>query len=199
MRHSVKTDRLGRFSSLRKATLRSIATSILIHQRIITTKAKAKSARPLIDKMITLGKKGNLSARRRAFSLLCDHKLVKLLFDQIAPKFASINGGYTRIMPYRFQRGDNAHLVIFELTQTYKEEKPKKVKEEKEKKVPLAKKQEAPEKPIEAEVKEEKEVPKAITPHAHPKEEKSKKPETKKPKGFFGGFKGLFKKERDSL
>ena len=124
---------------------------------------------------------------------------------------AFLHTGYTRIIPYRFQRGDNAHLVIFELTQTYKEEKPKKIKEEKEKKAasvrkeePLAKtevkeKKEVPEKPIEAEIKEEKEVQKPVQPHAHPKEEKPKKPESKKPKGFLGGFKGLFKKERDSL
>lgn len=222
MRHKAKANRLGRFSSYRKATIKSIATSILIHQRIITTKAKAKSARRLVEKVITLGKKGTLFAKRRAFSILCDHELVKTLFDKISPRFANIMGGYTRIIPYRFQRGDNAQLVIFELTQRYKEEKPeKKIKEKKEAKPSALKKQEPPtpkemkppqakietvvkqevkeEKPRTMDAKEKKEPAKEEHPHAHPEEEKQKKQETKKPKKFFGGFKSLFRKERDSL
>lgn len=222
MRHRIKTDRFGRFSSYRKASLKSIAASILTHERIITTKAKAKSARRLVEKVITLGKKGTLSAKRRAFSILCDHELVKTLFDNIAPKFANIMGGYTRIIPYRFQRGDNAQLVIFELTQRYKEGRPeKKIKEKKEAKPAAAKKQELPVtkeakppkvkieteekkeviegKPKTADLKEKKEPLKKEQLHAHLEEEKQKKPEIKKPKKFFGGFKGLFKRERDSL
>ncbi|MBL7129890.1 MAG: 50S ribosomal protein L17 [Candidatus Omnitrophica bacterium] len=222
MRHKIKTDRLGRFSSYRKATIKSITTSVLVKQRVVTTKAKAKSARSLVDKVIGLGKKNTLFARRRAFSILCDHKLVKRLFDQIAPLFTNRAGGYTRIIPYRYRRGDNAQLVIFELTESYKEEKPeKKVKEEKEtkpseieKKEPEISKKEKPtpveteikerlqppkEKPIKTEVKEEEGVVKQERPHAHPEEEKHKKPEVKKPKKFLRGFKGFFKKERDSL
>ena len=75
----------------------------------------------LVEKTITLGKKNTLAARRRAFSILCDHNLVKRLFDQIAPVFAQRTGGYTRIIPYRNQRGDNAKLVILELTENFKE------------------------------------------------------------------------------
>lgn len=223
MRHKIKTDSFGRFSSLRKATLKSIATSILIHERIITTKAKAKSARRVVEKIITLGKKGTLAAKRRAFSMICDHGLVKILFDKIAPKFADRKGGYTRIIPYLNQRGDNAQLVIFELTQRYKEEKPakkEKIKEKREVKPTDEKKQEPriikeekplptkaeleqkrdakEEKPIKPEAKDKKELPKEEQKHAHP-QEKPKKPDTKKPNKFFGGFKSLFRKERDSL
>ncbi|MFC1646192.1 50S ribosomal protein L17 [Candidatus Omnitrophota bacterium] len=223
MRHKIKTDRFSRFSSYRKATIKSITTSVLINQRIVTTKAKAKSARRLVEKVITLGKKDTLSSRRRAFSFLCDHNLVKRLFDQIAPLFASRAGGYTRIIPYRYQRGDNAQLVILELTERYKEEKPeKKVKEEKKAepieakkqepeivtkkekppkaKIEIKKKKEAPEKkPVKEEKEEKKVTPKQEAPRAHPEEEKHKKPEVKKPKKFFGGLKRFFKKERDSL
>ena len=76
MRHKIKTDRFSRFSSYRKATIRSITTSVLKNQKIITTRAKAKSARILVEKTITLGKKNTLAAKRRAFSILCDHELV---------------------------------------------------------------------------------------------------------------------------
>lgn len=224
MRHRVRSDRFGRFSSYRKATIKSIVKAVLLHQSITTTKAKAKSVRRAVEKIITLGKKGTLSAKRRAFSLLCDHKLVKLLFDTIAPKFANRVGGYTRIIPYRRQRGDNAELVILELTEKYelkKLEKP--AKEEKIQKQQVAKKQEKEEsveikeeKPIKetkTEVKAEKKSPQEKPvkkevkrgedeekkPHAHPEEDRHKKSEEKKPKGFFKGFKGFFKKERDSL
>ncbi len=222
MRHKVRTDRLGRFSSYRKATIKSIVIAVLLHQSITTTKAKAKSARMAVEKIITLGKKGTLSAKRRAFSLLCDHKLVKLLFDTIAPNFANRVGGYTRLMLYRRQRGDNAELAILELTEKYEVKKFQKVaKEEKvEKQQPEKEQQEEPikeerpiketkseakeekelpkEKPVKKEVKQEKEQEKK--PHSHPAEEdKQKQPEEKKPRGFLKGFKGLFKKERDSL
>lgn len=221
MRHKVKTDSFSRFSSYRKATLKSLAISVLINQKIITTKAKAKSARRLVEKVITLGKKNNLAAKRRAFSILCDHKLVKRLFDQIAPIFANRVGGYTRIIPYKYQRGDNAQLVILELTEILKEKKPeKKIKEKQakpeetkaeepvvvaeEKRVPETpaaeekkKKEQPKEKPVRAEAPEKKELPKV-----EKKIEVEKKPakplEEKKPKNLFGGFKGLFRKDKGS-
>lgn len=227
MRHKVKTDRFGRFSSYRKATLKSLVNSLLIHQRIITTKAKAKSARRLVERIITLGKKNTLSARRRAFSLLCDHNLVKTLFDQIAPKFKDINGGYTRIILYRNRRGDNAQLVILELTQSYKASKPDKEAKDKqeakrligkpqkekaqkeEKRIPIhgeaaesidRKDIEKQEISSQQEAEGKKELSQQTQPHAHPaEEEKHKKQEAQKPKRFLKGFKGLFKKERDSL
>lgn len=224
MRHKIKSDKFNRFSSYYKATIKSIASSVLLHQKIITTKIKAKSARRAIEKIITLGKKNTLSARRRAFSLLCDHKLVKILFDQIAPAFANRIGGYTRVIPYRNRRGDNAKLVILELTEKYKKKKPEKViKEKKEPQVSESKKQEPgiskkeestqpkeeireeeraqKEEPIKTAVEKKKELPQQEKPHSHPQEgrHKEKEPEAKKPRKFFKGFKGFFKKERDSL
>lgn len=217
MRHKIKTDRFSRFSSYRKATIRSITTSVLKNQKIVTTRAKAKSARILVEKTITLGKKNTLAAKRRAFSILCDHKLVKKLFDQIAPIFANRVGGYTRIIPYRYQRGDNAQLVILELTESFKEkETEKKSKEEKkpkvvdtekeepvvtqEKKKPVQvevdkkKKEPSEEKPAKAEAQEKKEPPQ---PEKKPVvQEEIKKPEEKKPRKIFGGFKKFFKKDK---
>jgi len=221
MRHKAMTGSLGRFSSFRKATIKSIVISVLVHQRIVTTKVKAKSARRAVDRVITLGKKDSLSARRRAFSLLCDHKLVKTLFDQIAPIFTNRTGGYTRIIPYRYQRGDNAQMVILELTQRYKEKKAEKpTKETKELESAVTKKQKPEvskeekdiqfkpeikekviekEEPIKTEAKEKKEEPGQEKPHSHPEEDKQKKPEPKKAKRLFKGFKGFFKKKRDAL
>ncbi|MCK5580578.1 MAG: 50S ribosomal protein L17 [Candidatus Omnitrophica bacterium] len=117
MRHAIAGNRLGRNSSWRKATIRDIAKATLIRQRICTTKAKAKEACKLVDKLITLGKKGALSHHRDAFAILCDHKLVSKLFKKIAPRFKNRNGGYTRIIPLAMRRGDNAQLVYLELTE----------------------------------------------------------------------------------
>ncbi|MCK5611113.1 50S ribosomal protein L17, partial [Candidatus Pacearchaeota archaeon] len=115
MRHAVSGNKLGRNSSWRKATVRDIAKATLIRQRICTTKAKAKEARKLVDRLITLGKKGTLAHRRKAFSILNDHKLVSQLFNKTAPRFQKRKGGYTRIIPLSFRRGDNAQLVYLEL------------------------------------------------------------------------------------
>jgi len=104
-------------ASHRKATVRDIAKSVLIQQRICTTKAKAKEAKKLVDKLITMGKKATLAEKRRAFAILCNHKLVSELFNKIAPPFGKRNGGYTRIIPYANRRGDNAELVFLELTE----------------------------------------------------------------------------------
>ncbi len=118
MRHGIAGNRLGRNSTLRKATVRDIAKATLIHQRVTTTEAKAKEARKLVDQLITLGKKGTLAHKRRAFSILCDHALVSELFNKIAVRFASRKGGYTRIIKLATnRRGDNAKQVFLELTE----------------------------------------------------------------------------------
>jgi large subunit ribosomal protein L17 len=121
MRHGLSGNRLSRNRSLRKATLRDMAKSIFLQERICTTSAKAKEARKLIEKLITLGKKDTLAARRRAFEILCDHAEVSKLFTDIAPRFKSRNGGYTRIIPYMQRGGDNAELAFLELTEKSKE------------------------------------------------------------------------------
>ena len=117
MRHKVSGNKLGRNSSLRKATVRDIAKATLIEERICTTKAKAREARKLVDKLITMGKKGTLAHKRRAFSILCNHRLVKELFDNITPRFLKRAGGYTRIIPMSYRKGDCAQLVFLELTE----------------------------------------------------------------------------------
>ena len=89
----------------------------MIRQRICTTKEKAKEARKLVDRLITLGKNGTLAARRRAFAILCDHGLVSQLFNSIAGRFNLRAGGYTRVIPLGNRRGDNAQLAFLELTE----------------------------------------------------------------------------------
>lgn len=117
MRHGIAGNKLSRNSTLRKATMRDIAIATLIRQRITTTKAIAKEGRKLVDRLITMGKKGTLSEKRRAFAVLCDHQLVSDLFEKIAPRFRARQGGYTRIMQMAHRRGDNAHMVLLELTE----------------------------------------------------------------------------------
>lgn len=118
MRHGIAGNKLGRNQSLRKATVRDLAKATLQKQRICTTKAKAKESRKLVDKLITMGKRGTLAEKRRAFAVLCDHKLVSDLFTNIAPRFATRNGGYTRIISLaNNRRGDNAEMVFLELTE----------------------------------------------------------------------------------
>jgi len=117
MRHRKAGNRLSRNQSLRKATLRDLARATLVQERICTTRAKAQEARKLIDKLITLGKKDTLAARRRAFAILCDHRLVAQLFTQTAPRFKARAGGYTRIIAYTKRIGDNASLAFLELTE----------------------------------------------------------------------------------
>ena len=117
MRHGMAGNRLSRNSTLRKATVRDLAKATLIAQRICTTEAKAKEARKLVDKLITLGKKGTLAAKRRAFSILTDHKLVSDLFAKTSPRFKNRIGGYTRIIKLGTRRGDNAALAYLELTE----------------------------------------------------------------------------------
>ena len=158
MRHGIAGNKLNRNSSLRKATVRDIAKATLVRQRICTTQAKAKEARKLVEKLITLGKNGSLADKRRAFAILCDHDLVSTLFTKTSPRFKQRNGGYTRIIPLGSRRGDNARLALLELTE--KEEiivsKPKSTAAQKktdEKTVPVApetKKSEAKAKPKEA-------------------------------------------------
>ena len=121
MRHRKSGNRLSRNQSLRKATLRDMAKAVFLQERICTTRAKAKEARKLIDKLITLGKKDTLTARRLAFAILCDHKEVSQLFSQVAPRFKSRKGGYTRIIPYIQRGGDNAALAFLELTEKSRE------------------------------------------------------------------------------
>lgn len=107
--------KLGRDSAHRNLMLRNMATDLLRHGRIETTIAKAKEARRVTEKMITLGKRDDLHARRQAMAYLTDETVVKQLFDEIGPKYAERNGGYTRIMKKGPRRGDNSEMAIIEL------------------------------------------------------------------------------------
>jgi large subunit ribosomal protein L17 len=114
MRHQKKTVKLGRTAEHRKALLANQVCSLIEHQRIRTTLAKAKAVRPLAEKMVTLGKKGSLHARRTALAVLRQKDAVKKLFDEIAPRTASRNGGYTRIIKLGQRKSDSAPIAFLE-------------------------------------------------------------------------------------
>lgn len=107
--------KLGKNMGQRRAMLRNIVTSLLKHERITTTEARAKELSAITEKMITLGKQGDLAARRMSLAYLTDEDVVRKLFDTIAPKYADRQGGYTRIMKVGSRRGDAATMVIVEL------------------------------------------------------------------------------------
>lgn len=122
MRHGCAGRQFGRDTSHRKALLRMLVTSLLKNEKIETTVAKAKEIRPLAEKMITLGKRGDLHARRLALSFIHDETVVSGLFAQIAPRFVSRNGGYTRIVMTRTRPGDAAPMAVIELVERQKHE-----------------------------------------------------------------------------
>ena len=115
MRHRVAGYKLGRNTSHRRALLRNLVTSLIMEERIETTTAKAKAIKPLAEKMITLGKRGDVSARRLAAGYLMTDTAVKRLFDTVAPRFGDRNGGYTRIVRTGFRKGDGGESVFIEL------------------------------------------------------------------------------------
>ncbi|MGN0659505.1 MAG: 50S ribosomal protein L17 [Emergencia sp.] len=107
--------KLGRPSAHRKAMLRNLVTDLFREGRISTTDCRAKEARREAEKLITLAKRGDLHARRQALAYIYDESVVSKLFDEIAPKYADRNGGYTRILKLGPRRGDNAEVVFLEL------------------------------------------------------------------------------------
>jgi large subunit ribosomal protein L17 len=127
MRHRVGGKKLRRHPAHRRALLRNLVTSLLDRERIITTLAKAKAARPLAEKMITLAKKNTLHTRRQALGFIFKKEVVKKLFDELGPRFAERPGGYTRIIKLGPRNGDGAEMAILELvgTEFIKKEKKK--------------------------------------------------------------------------
>lgn len=192
MRHRKRSGRLGRRSGHRKALLKNLASSLLIHQEIQTTLAKAKEARRLADTLITLGKKGDLHHRRLAFSVLGDRRLVSLLFTEIAPRFQNRPGGYTRIIRTSNRGGDGAQLAILELTEKKVEELKPRAKPEKKppvaKKPPPKERQAAPEAVPPKEEKPLKAIERKEKPPKEKKEEVKEKPKT----GFLKGLRKFF-------
>ncbi|MFB2563527.1 50S ribosomal protein L17 [Rhizobium sp. IMFF44] len=114
MRHGKAGRKLNRTASHRKAMFANMAASLITHEQIVTTLPKAKEIRPIVEKLVTLGKRGDLHARRQAVSQIRDAAVVSKLFDAIATRYATRNGGYLRIMKAGFRQGDNAALAVVE-------------------------------------------------------------------------------------
>ncbi|HEV7226877.1 50S ribosomal protein L17 [Brevundimonas sp.] len=114
MRHGAAHRKLGRTTSHRQAMFANMAASLIKHEQITTTLPKAKELRPFVEKLVTLGKKGDLHARRQAISQVRDVTQVGKLFDTIAPRYTERNGGYIRIMKAGFRHGDNAAMAVIE-------------------------------------------------------------------------------------
>lgn len=117
MRHNKSGKRLGRNTPHRNAMLRNMVTSLFDHEKITTTDARAKELRKIADRMITLGKRGDLHARRQVLTVIRDKKVVAKLFDQIGPRFKDRPGGYTRIIKVGSRLGDNAPQSIIALVE----------------------------------------------------------------------------------
>jgi large subunit ribosomal protein L17 len=115
MRHRNAGTKLGRNTSHRRALLRNLTTSVIVEDRVETTVAKAKAVRPHIEKMITLGKKGDLHSRRQALSYLMTDASVERLFDVVAPRYSDRQGGYLRIVRSGFRQGDGGEKAFIEL------------------------------------------------------------------------------------
>ena len=115
MKHRIKGKKLNRSSSHRKALFKNMAQAIIKHEQIITTLPKAKTMKPIVDKLITLGKKGSLHARRQAFSQLRDNNMVSKLFGDLATRYAERQGGYSRVLKAGYRYGDAAAMAVLEL------------------------------------------------------------------------------------
>lgn len=115
MRHGMSGRKLNRTSSHRKALLMNLSNSLIKHEQIKTTLPKAKELKPFVEKMITLGKKGELSNRKQAIAILKDLEVVNKLFSDLAKRYEGRNGGYTRIMKFGFRSGDASPMAIIEL------------------------------------------------------------------------------------
>lgn len=194
MRHNKHKRRLNRTHSERKALFRALAAAIVRSQKITTTAPKAKEARRVIEGLITLAKRGDVSAQRQIFEILQDRSLVKELVTNIAPLFKNRTGGYTRIIRLsKFRKGDNAELVLLELTEQKavapKTKKEKRAKQIEEKKEAAAEHKAEAEKAQEAKKEQppKKEEPK----HTHAEEKKHHMEKPKK--GFFQNFKRFIK------
>ena len=114
MRHGFRGRRFNRTTEHRKAMFANMAAALIKHEQIVTTLPKAKDLRPVVEKLITLGKRGDLHARRQAMSKLRDEAMVKKLFDVLGARYKDRNGGYTRFLKAGFRYGDNAPMAVIE-------------------------------------------------------------------------------------
>lgn len=117
MRHRKAGRKLNRTSSHRKAMFANMAASLIEHEQIVTTLPKAKELRPIVEKLVTLGKRGDLHARRQVIAQIQDEDQTRKLFETIAPRYADRHGGYTRIMKAGFRHGDSAPMAVIEFVE----------------------------------------------------------------------------------
>ncbi len=115
MKHRIKQKKLNRSEGHRSSTLSNLACSLIEHEQIKTTVVRAKALKPYVEKLITLGKQGDLAAKKRAFSVLKKEESVRKLFSEIAKKYENRKGGYTRVIKFGFRKGDSAPIAIIEL------------------------------------------------------------------------------------
>ncbi len=115
MRHGFRGRRFNRTTEHRKAMFANMCNALIKHEQIVTTLPKAKDLRPVIEKLITLGKRGDLHARRQVIAQIKDVAMAKKLFDVIGPRYKERNGGYTRVLKAGFRYGDNAPLAVIEM------------------------------------------------------------------------------------
>lgn len=178
MRHQKKTIKLGRTAEHRKALLANQVCSLIQHQRIKTTLAKAKAVRPLAERMVTLGKNGSIHARRTAFATLRQKNAVKKLFEDIALRSAERNGGYTRIVKLGQRKSDSAQMAFIEWVDMAEvvEEKPAEQKKAKKKEAEPSPKQTEPKRtePERAESKKEEAAEEQQPAEASPSTEQAK-------------------------
>ena len=192
MRHAKHSYSLNKSFSLRKALVISMVKNLLKYQRIKTTQNRAKATRPVVEKLITLGKEGSLAKKRMAYKILGDHQLVSLLFNDLAPRFKDRTGGFTRILNLGPRRGDDAKMVVFELTEIKEaKKKAKAARETKSASLEIKTESHKEKTALEEKTKTEAVVAEKIT-EKHPVQ---KKPARK----FLGGIRNIFKKKSDSL
>lgn len=172
MRHGQRSQRLSRPSDQRQALVHGLVKSLVLHGELETTWARAREAQRLADRLITLGKAGNLHARRQAFRILQDRTLVKQLFGEIAPRFVDICGGYTRVTRLALRRGDGAQQALLALTRLPATQQPARP---------------APAKPSQP--------TRGPSAPARPEPGSAEEP-GKKPKGFFEGLRDLWKRNK---
>ncbi len=211
MRHRKKRFKLGKPQDQRRALIRSLLIALITEEKIKTPYRRAKEVSRWADKLVTLGKRGDIHSRRLAYRWLQDRDLVKKLFDDIAPRFKEINGGYTRVIKVNNRKGDNALMAIIEFTKVKEEiieEKKKRrfLRREKRKK---QLQEEIPSEIEEVKIEEVKEEKKKTKKKAESKveEEPKKKEETEKEqkqkeekpakKGFLSGLKDFMKRKKN--
>ena len=198
MRHGKRRTKLGMKTAQRNATMRNMVKALFKHQRIETTVRRAKEARRLAERLITMSKDDSIAARRMAYSILTDRDLVTKLFKEIAPLFKNRNNGFTRIIPLGFRRGDGASLAILELTEKKVVEKLPKKRKEKPK--PESAKEPEPTKEAKKEEPKQRHISKSKPTMEEEKIREKTKTEDKRiadKKGFMKNLRGFFRRKTD--